>query len=105
MPQLQRLRAGNLRRGRSATLRYTLSEAATVTLKVERRVKTRGKVRWIKVRGTLRRQGRAGNNTMRFDGRLQGRRLKPGHYRLVAVARDAAGNQGPPRRATFRIVR
>lgn len=105
VPQLQRLRAGNLRRGRSTTVRYTLSEAATVTLKVERRVKTREKVRWIKVRGTLRRQGRPGNNMTRFDGRLQGRRLKPGHYRLVAVARDAAGNQGPPRRATFRVLR
>ncbi len=105
VPQLQRLRAGNLRRGRTATVRYRLSEPARVTFKVERRVRLRGRIRWIKIRGTLRQNARAGNNTLRFNGRLNGRRLKPGRYRLVAIARDAAGNQAPPRRVMFRVLR
>lgn len=105
VPQLSGLRAGKLRRGRTTTVRYTLSEAATVTFKAQRRVKRRGKLRWVKLPGALRHSGRAGANALGFDGRLKGRRLKPGRYRLVAVARDAAGNQAPPQRARFRVVR
>lgn len=31
-------------------------------------------------------------NSLHFSGRLKGKRLSAGHYRLQAVARDAAGN-------------
>jgi hypothetical protein len=34
----------------------------------------------------------AGANSLHFSGRLKGRRLAPGAYRLQAVAHDAAGN-------------
>lgn len=104
-PQLRDLRIGNVRRGRSTKVRFKLSEAATVSLTVQRRVKRRGTVRWVNVRGTLRHQGKAGSNERRFDGRLQGRRLKRGRYRLVAVARDAAGNKSQAKRAPFRVLR
>ena len=100
-PRLQGLVIGRLRRGRSTTVRYTLSEPATVIFRFERRVRSR----WVKVRGTFRHAGRAGANRARFAGRVSGRRLKNGRYRLTAVARDAAGNQGPPARSTFRVTR
>lgn len=103
-PVIQALRAGKLRRGRSIVLRCTLSEAATITFRVERRVKRGGRTRWVKVPGALRRQGAAGLNRVRFNGKLGSRRLKKGTYRIVATARDAAGNQSQRRSASLRIV-
>mgnify|MGYP001135564564 CR=1 FL=1 len=47
--------------------------------------------------------GAAGTNSLRFMGRLRGRALKRGKYRLVAVAVDAAGNRSKPVRRSFRI--
>jgi hypothetical protein len=49
--------------------------------------------------------GQVGANTFRFRGRIGGRRLSPGGYRLVARATDAAGNTGAAKRVRFRIVR
>ena len=46
-PQLRNLRIGNVRRGRSTKVRYTLSEAAAVTLTVQRRIQRGSSVRWI----------------------------------------------------------
>jgi hypothetical protein len=39
-----------------------------------------------------------------FNGRLRGRKLKPGLYRFVVYARDAAGHRSVTRRKTFRIL-
>ncbi len=100
VPQLLGLRAGTLRRGASMLVRYTLSEPAAVTFTVQRKVGRR----WLKVRGSIRRTSPAGANRFRFRG-FRGRRLPTGRYRLVAVARDAAGNQAPPDRVAFRVVR
>ena len=83
-----------------AGLRFSLSEQAMFTLRVQR-VKGR---RLVRV-GTLRRSGRQGANRVTFTGRL-GRRLRQrGTYRLTVGAVDAAGNSAtaPPR--TFRIAR
>jgi hypothetical protein len=44
----------------------------------------------------------AGANSLRFSGRLNGRKLPPGTYELKAVAHDAAGN-GKPVEKSFRI--
>ena len=104
-PELRNLRIGNVRRGRSTKVRYTLSEAAVVTFTVERRMQRGGKVRWSKVRATLRQQGKAGYNERRFNATLQGRRLRTGRYRLTAAARDAAGNRSQPIRVAFRVLR
>jgi hypothetical protein len=47
----------------------------------------------------------AGAHSLRFAGRLSPKRtLKPGRYRVTAVATDAAGNRGAPRSATFRLL-
>lgn len=60
--------------------------------------------RYFTLRGSFSRLGRPGLNSLRFRGRLAGRRLTPGLYRLVAVPRDGAGNVGRARRARFRIL-
>ena len=101
VPQLRNLQIGKLRRGRSTTVRYSLSEPATVTFTIERRVKSR----WVKLRGSFRHAGKSGSNSLSFKGRLNGRKLRIGSYRLVAVARDKAGNQAPPKKVTFKVVR
>jgi Ca2+-binding RTX toxin-like protein len=115
-----RTAAGAARRG--AQVRYTLSAPAKVTFRVERakagrRVngrcvrptasdrRAKRCTRWARVRGSLTRQGAAGTNVFRFSGRIGGRRLRPGAYRLVAVARDSSGAASKPARARFRIAR
>ena len=50
-------------------------------------------------------EGVAGPNSFTFTGRLSGRALRPGRYRLVAVATDTAGLQSARKRASFTIVR
>jgi hypothetical protein len=99
---------------------YTLSGPATVKFRVKRRARgrrvgkrcvkatkrNRGKrrcSRYANVRGSFTRRGVAGHNRFRFSGRLGGKKLEPGRYRLVAVARDANG-KSRARRARFTIV-
>ena len=48
--------------------------------------------------------GPPGANAFRISGRLEGRRLARGRYRLRAVARDGAGNRSPSKTARFTIV-
>jgi hypothetical protein len=105
------------------TIRYTLSEAATVTLSFER--VTRGRkvgTRCVKARRSNRRRRActrfvavkpaltfrdqaAGSRQIRFEGRLTRRRtLKPGRYRLTLRARDLAGNVSSPLRARVEIL-
>ena len=104
-PHMRNLRIANMRRGRSTKVRYSLSEAARVTFTMQRRIKRDGTVRWIKIRGTLTQHAKAGHNQHRINPKLHGRRLNTGHYRLTAVARDAAGNQSKPRSVAFRVLR
>jgi hypothetical protein len=72
---------------------YNLSEAASVRFRI------------VGLRGAFVRQGKPGSNSFRFRGRLRGRRLKPGRYRLRVTATDAAGNSSPVRYVRFRILR
>ncbi len=101
---------------------YELSEAASANFTVERAAKGRKKgkkcvapnshnrhkkscTRYKRVKGSFSRSGKAGTNSFHFTGRLRGKKLSPGRYRLVMVATDAAGNKSKPKRAKFRIVR
>jgi hypothetical protein len=101
---------------------FKLSEAASVRFTVERKLKGRKKgkkcvaptkknrkkkrcTRYKKLKGSFTRTGQPGANSFRFTGRLRGKKLAPGSYRLVSVATDAANNKSKPKRATFRIVR
>ncbi len=61
--------------------------------------------RWVKVKGSFAQNAKAGANSIRFMGRLRGRALRRGSYRLVVKAKDAAGNRtAKPARRGFRIV-
>jgi hypothetical protein len=102
-------------------VRFGLSEQASVRLTVQRattgrrvggacRVATALRrsapacTRWVAVRGALARPTAAGQRTLAFTGRLGGRALPRGRYRLTLVATDAAGNRSAPARATFRVA-
>jgi uncharacterized protein YkwD len=93
-----RLRA----RGGGTLVSYTLSEPATVTFHVQRAA---GRGRWQSLGAGIARAGGRGRNSFRLHARLRGRPLSRGSYRLVAIASDAAGDESPPRRARFRVVR
>jgi hypothetical protein len=82
------------------TFRYRLSEAATVRVVLER--VRRG--RRVPVRPGIVRAGRAGTNRLAFDGRLGGRRLRPGVYRARFTATDPSGNRSRPRSIRFVIT-
>jgi hypothetical protein len=84
----------------SSKLRYRLSEKATVRLKVQR-IKRGRKV--VTLPGRIVHNGVAGLNRRTLKARIGGRKLKPGRYRLVATARDAAGNVSTVKRLRFRI--
>jgi hypothetical protein len=85
---------------RGTRFRYTLSEAGTVTITIDRR--RPGRDRRV---GVLRSREQAGRQSLRFSGRLRGRTLRPARYRARAVAIDRQGARSRPRRLTFRIVR
>jgi hypothetical protein len=106
------------------TVSYRLSEAARVTFTVVRRkagIRRGGRcvkrtrrapanakrcTRWVRVKGSFAQDGATGANSIRFMGRLRGRALRPGRYRLVVRAKDAAGNAtARPVRRGFKIVR
>jgi hypothetical protein len=102
-----------------ARVTFHLSETATVRFTVERarpgrrsgkkcvapKARNRHCTRYVKLRGSFSRPGNPGSNHFRFTGRIGGKRLARGSYRLVAVAKDPAGNSGNAERRAFRIVR
>jgi hypothetical protein len=60
--------------------------------------------RLVTLRGSFTRNGVAGKNRFRFTGRLNGRKLTPGSYRLVATP-SAGGRPGRSASVAFRIIR
>jgi hypothetical protein len=115
-------RGGSIAAAVGTQVSYRLSEPATARFTVERRAagrrvgrrcvapkrRNRAKrrcTRFVKVKGAFTHPGKSGANSFKFSGRLRGRKLKAGRYRLVIVATDAAGNKSVASRAPFRIVR
>jgi hypothetical protein len=105
----------------SGQLTYRLSEAASLTLKVQRVKKGRkvaGKCkrpkpanrgrkackRYVKV-GTVKANGVAGLNRLALPKKVGGRKLAKGRYRLTITARDGAGNVSAIKRIGYRIKR
>src|SRR5215211_1237174 len=80
---------------------YTLTEPATVAFGVEKKVRHR----WKRLKGGFSKAGKAGANAFRFSGKLRGRRLAPGTYRLVVTASDASKNAAKPTRTRFSVRR
>ena len=108
---------------KKAKIRYTLSEPAAVTFTVQRKLlgkKVGGKCRklkkgakptgkrcaiWVRVGKQLKQAGLAGPNVKGFTAKsIRKKGLKPGAYRIVAAATDAAGNASTTATAGFRVV-
>jgi hypothetical protein len=105
-----------------ARIRYFTSEPTTTTFTVTRltpgrrvgkrcrrstrRNRTKPRcVRRVPIRGRFSHTDRGGAVSLRFRGRVGGRSLLPGSYRLGAKVRDHAGNPGRPAQAPFQIAR
>jgi sugar lactone lactonase YvrE len=109
---------------RGATVSFTLDRAATAVFTVKRRIagrqarhgnritcdratrgnrKHRACTRLVTVAGSFTRSGAAGANRFHFTGRLAGKKLAPGSYRLAATPRNGAGG-GVGATAVFKIV-
>jgi hypothetical protein len=124
-PRLSSTRFRAARRGKAfisvsigTRIKWALTEFARVTITVQKR-RTLSRIcrrarssrhrtgcrKYVAVKGRYSVASAAGVNSVRFRGRLKGKRLKPGRYRFVIRARDGAGNVSKPKRPTFRIVR
>jgi hypothetical protein len=57
------------------------------------------------LRTTFKRKGHKGKNHFTFNGRLNGRKLGPYGYILVATAQNAGGDVSKPRRTSFTVAR
>lgn len=84
-----------------AKLSFELSEAAAVSVTVEKKKGRKFKA----LSGSDLLGVPAGRTVRRFNGRLAGKALKPGIYRLRLAAVDTAGNRAVPKKAGFKIVR
>ena len=98
------------------TVAYSLSAAATVTFSLERRLPGRkvGKLclkqtranrtkkrctRFKPLKGSFTHSGQAGQSRFKFSGRIAGKSLTPGSYRLVGKTGSVA------KAASFKIVK
>jgi virginiamycin B lyase len=105
--------------GTRVTYRLSASAATRFTIERERVGRRRGRrcvrptprnrrarrcKRYTRLRGSLSHTGKAGTNRFRFSGRLRRKRLRPGRYRLVAVA-TLGTTKSSAKSARFRIVR
>jgi len=100
---------GRLTLGKSATIKFTSSEAARATLLFERvTCKKKSKrarrctKRFQRVGKALTVNAKAGANSVKFKA---GRGFKAGDYRLRLNASDAAGNKAAEKRANFKLVK
>ena len=114
-------RVSGARARKGTAFAYTLSEAASVTVTVERKTagrrsgrdcvketkrnrKAKRCSRYVPL-GSFTQDAAAGQNMKRWAGRVGARFVKPGTYRAAVVATDAAGNKSTVRRLGFKVVR
>jgi hypothetical protein len=107
------------RLARGTRFRYSLSEPARVTIKIQRalagrragdkcvrptlKLRRAGRCTLYQTVGTLSRTAKSGANSTRFSGRIGKRALQAGRYRAVIRATDAAGNRSARHMARFRV--
>jgi DNA-binding beta-propeller fold protein YncE len=87
--------------GSGTTFAYTLSEPASVTFTIQRKVSA---TRFNTV-GRMTRQGAIGANRTFFSGKIGNVRLSPGSYRATVVATDQTALRSDPRSVGFTILR
>ena len=102
-PKLSTLKLDRKAFRRSTTLDYRLTEAANVTVHIEKRVRRHHKWHYVELSGKVTDQGAAGANEITIRRQFAGHKLAPGSYRLELVAKDAAGNKSVVKRIGFRI--
>ena len=83
-----------------ATVSLRSATAARVRVVVQRRIR-RG---FRRVKGGVNRRAVAGQNAFRFTGRIRGRTLPAGRYRMLIRAIDAEGERSRVVRRPFRII-
>jgi hypothetical protein len=81
-------------------VRLKLDKRATVVWTVQRLTSKAG--RWATMKGSFTTKAKAGRSEFRFTGRLRGRSIAPGYYRL-AGSPSAAGVKGATMTADFQI--
>ena len=96
-PVLSRFASTRKAFAKRTRFRYTLSEAARVTIRIQRSSVLRGHRRYRTV-ATIARTAAAGRNSTGFSRKVGRRLLRAGGYRAVALATDAAHNRSAPRR-------
>lgn len=100
-----------------------LTRVVRVTIAIERKAdgrRVKGKRRCVKqtkanvakprctrfaAAGKLTKRGKAGANSLKFNGKLGRKTLAPGRYRLTLTAVDATGLRSAPLRLPFSILR
>jgi len=84
--------------------RVTHGKKTTCDAPTKKNAKRKKCTRFVTRKGSFTRAGLAGTNTFHFTGRLNGRRLAPGKYRLVATPKTN-GQIGRAATAAFKIIR
>jgi hypothetical protein len=97
-----RLSAPVFRTGGRTAIKWYMTDAAPVTVKVEQ-ISRRGR---HLPRGSFQVNGRAGSNAVLFKGRVpRHKRLKPGSYRFTVSAATADGRVATPGQLSFTVLR
>jgi hypothetical protein len=86
---------------KGTTFAFSVSQPSRVTITFERANKGG---RYVKVPGKLSVKAAGGKRKLRFLGKVGGRRLTPGAYRISAVA-SASAHASPVRRAKATVLR
>jgi hypothetical protein len=75
-----------------------------VCLPTKKRVPKNRRCKGFRKIGEIRQRVKPGVNTIEFDGRIAGRKLKPGKYRAKLVITDAAGLVSRVETVSFRVL-
>ena len=86
----------NCRRN-GGTVRYVVDEPVSIVLDLRHRASDAPSL--------MRVSRRAGAGSVRFGSKIEGRRLRPGSFRLTVTAVDAAGNESRPVTLSLRVRR
>ncbi|MFT4049174.1 MAG: PKD domain-containing protein [Solirubrobacterales bacterium] len=121
-PWITSLKVSPLRVNSRTKIRFKLTEAATLTFTVQRPTsgrsvggvckkqtaknkKSKKCTRWVAVGKRFSARGKPRKiNSLKFTGRVKGRKLHKGSYRFSAVAKDKAKGVGPAVTAKFTVA-